>query len=425
MISKIIDKQKYKITFTNQNIFFKNRFCSIFVTYFYTDDIVNTELSLRWAKIQQMLAEQGVGACLISTNVNLYYTAGSVIGGVVYIPREGKPWFFVRRPAGLQGENWVYIRKVEQIPGILQQNNIPLPKTLMLELGEVPYMECLRYQALFNPEKMVDGTNLLRIVRSIKTDYEIEQLREGARLQTEAYKEFPSVYRTGMTDHDFTIEMERVMRLHGSLGMFRVFGSTLEAAQASVLAGDNAAAASPYDFALGGGGLHPSLPIGHSGVKLQEGMSVHVDFGGNFNGYVSDMTRTFSVGKLSQKAYDAHQVSLEIQNELMHQAKAGAVCEEMYQLSLKMVEQHGLSDCFMGIEQQAKFVGHGVGLVVNELPVLCDRNRTLLEPNMAIALEPKFIIKGVGAVGTENSYIVHETGLEKITHAPEEIIDLK
>jgi Xaa-Pro aminopeptidase len=386
--------------------------------------MVNSELSLRWAKIQQMLAAQDVDACLISTNVNLYYTAGAVLGGVVYIPREGTPWFFVRRPAGMQGETLRYMRKVEQIPDLLAENNIPLPKTLMLEAGEVPYSDCLRFKSALKAERIVDGTTHLRIVRSIKTDYEIDQLREGARLQTAAYSEFTSLYRAGMTDHELTIEMERVMRQYGSLGMFRVFGVTLEAAQASVLAGDNAAAASPYDFALGGAGIHASLPIGHSGVKLEEGMSVHVDFGGNFNGYVSDMTRTYSIGKLSQKAYDAHLASLEIQNELAHQAKAGAVCEDMYKLSLKMVEKYGLSDCFMGVEQQAKFVGHGVGLVVNELPVLCDRNKTILAPNMTIALEPKFVIKGVGAVGTENTYVVTESGLEKITHAPEEIIDL-
>ncbi len=386
--------------------------------------MVNTELSVRWKKIQQMLVEQGVDGCLISTNVNLYYTAGAVLGGVIYIPSEGRPWFFVRRPVGLQGDTLRYIRKVEQIPDLLAENSIPLPKTLMLEAGEVPYSDCLRFQSALKAERIVDGTTHLRIVRSVKTDYEIQQLREGAHLQTEAYKEFPLLYHAGMTDHDLTIEMERVMRQYGSLGMFRVFGVTLEAAQASVLAGDNAAATSPYDFALGGTGIHPSLPIGHNGVKLQKGMSVHVDFGGNFNGYVSDMTRTYSIGKLPQKAYEAHQVSLEIQNELMYKAKAGTVCEDLYKLSLKMVEQHGLSACFMGIEQQAKFVGHGVGLVVNELPVLCDRNRTLLEPNMTIALEPKFVLKGVGAVGTENTYIVTESGLEKITHAPEEIIDL-
>jgi len=58
------------------------------------------------------------------------------------------------------------------------------------------------------------------------------------------------------------------------------------------------------------------------------------------------------------------------------------------------------------------------------LPVLCDRNKELLETNMTIALEPKFIIKGVGAVGTENTYVVTDKGMEKLTFAPEDIIEL-
>lgn len=382
------------------------------------------ELPIRWQKIQQMLKLKEVDACLISTNVNLFYTAGCILGGYVYIPAEGHPWFFIRRPMGLTDEHLVYIRKVEQIPALLTERGLPLPKTLMLEGDEIPHGEWLRYQAAFAGTRCVSGTVQLRQVRSVKTDFEVVEMKESSHLMAEAYKQFPSLYEDGMTDHDYTVELERCMRRMGSLGMFRVFGSTMEAAQASVLAGDNAAAASPYDFALGGHGMHPSLPIGHNGLKLEKGMAVMVDFGGNFNGYVSDMTRVFSVGKLTQRAYDAHQVSLEIQQVLAEKGKPGAVCEDLYHTSLQIAEKRGFADCYTGISQQAKFVGHGVGLVVNELPVLCDRNKELLQPNMIIALEPKFIIPGVGAVGTENTYVVGDSGMEKITMAPEEIIDI-
>jgi len=381
------------------------------------------ELPLRWQKIQQMLTRENADACLISTNVNIFYVAGQILGGFVYIPREGHPWFFIRRPIGLADEHLVYIRKVEQIPDILKEKGLPLPQLLMLE-DEIPYGDWVRYEAAFGGARCVSGTTLLRQVRSVKTDYEVLQMKQSAHLQSEAYKQFPSLYREGMTDHDYIVEMERCMRQLGSLGMFRVFGSTMEAAQASVLAGSNAEAASPYDFALGGNGMHPSLPIGHNGIKLEKGMAVMVDFGGNFNGYVSDMTRVFSVGKLTQRAYDAHQVSLEIQQMLAENGKPGAVCEDLYITSLQLAEKYGFADCFMGLSQQAKFVGHGVGLVVNELPVLCGKNREELQPNMIIALEPKFIITRVGAVGTENTYVVRDNGMEKITIAPEEIIDI-
>jgi len=385
---------------------------------------MTNELALRWKNIQRAMAEQQADACLISTNVNILYATGMILNGYVYVPAEGKPWFFLRRPVDLEGDNVCYIRKPEQITEILKANGIALPQVLMLEGDEISHSEWIRYEAVFNPKRTINCTTMLRVVRSVKTDYELEQLKESARLQSEAYMEFPSLYRPGMTDQDFTIEMERCMRLHGCLGMFRIFGSSMEGFMGAVFAGDNAGVPSAYDFAICGGGMHPSLPLGANGTLLTEGMAVMPDLGGNFNGYLSDQCRVFSVGKLTSQAYYAHEVSLEIQAVLSEMATPGAVCEELYLKSLVIADAHGLSENYMGMSQQAKFVGHGVGLVVNELPVLCDRNQTVIEANMTIALEPKFIIPGVGAVGTENTYIVRDYGLEKITLAPEEIINL-
>jgi Xaa-Pro aminopeptidase len=81
---------------------------------------------------------------------------------------------------------------------------------------------------------------------------------------------------------------------------------------------------------------------------------------------------------------------------------------------------------FMGHLQQAAFIGHGVGLQINELPVLFGRSKEVLQPGMVVALEPKFVIPGVGAVGIENTYIIHEEGVECVTaEAPEEIVYLQ
>ncbi len=389
----------------------------------YTDSF-KKELLLRWSKIQRKLKELDVEACLISTNVNSWYAVGQIIIGYVYLRQEGEPLVFVRRPSDITGNNVYPIRKIEQIPDIFADLQMELPQSILLEGDEISYAEWMRYKAVFNTERCINGTHALRQVRSIKTDYEVAELRESARLQSIAYKDIPLLYRPGMTDHEFTVEVERLFRLRGNLGLFRIFGSSMEAFMGSVLVGENAAATSPYDFALGGKGMHSSLPFGHSGLLLEKGKSIMVDINGNFNGYIADQTRTFSIGELSEEAYYAHKVSLEIQQVLAEEGKPGTVCEELYQRSLQIVKKHNLEDCYMGIEQQAKFVGHGVGLVINELPVLCDRNKELLETNMTIALEPKFIIKGVGAVGTENTYVVTDKGMEKLTFAPEDIIEL-
>jgi Xaa-Pro aminopeptidase len=136
------------------------------------------------------------------------------------------------------------------------------------------------------------------------------------------------------------------------------------------------------------------------------------------------MTRDFSLGKLPELAYKAHAVSIHIQQEIEAMAKPGTPCAELYNLSYRMAEQEGLSPYFMGTKQQAKFVGHGIGIQINELPVLTPRSKELLAPDMVFALEPKFVIPGVGAVGVENSYLVTGSGLEKLTLAEENMIQL-
>ena len=79
----------------------------------------------------------------------------------------------------------------------------------------------------------------------------------------------------------------------------------------------------------------------------------------------------------------------------------------------------------MGTCQQARFVGHGVGMQINEWPVLAPRSKEILQPGMTFALEPKFVIPSVGAVGVENTFLVTESGLKKLTSFPEEIIPLE
>ena len=82
------------------------------------------ELSIRWRKIQEKMKEENIEVSLISTNTNLLYVLGCIISGYVYLPQEGDPLVFVKRPVDLEGENVFYIRKVEQIAEVLVEKNI-------------------------------------------------------------------------------------------------------------------------------------------------------------------------------------------------------------------------------------------------------------------------------------------------------------
>ena len=383
------------------------------------------DLSLRWSRVQARVREAGADALVVATNVNLFYVAGRVFIGHAYIPAEGEPLFFVRRPCGLKGDRVIDVRKVEQVPEILQDVGMPLPRRVMIEDDDVSHSEWARLAAVFGGSVVVgNGSGVLRQCRAAKTPYEVRVMKMTGQRQADVIPMYASVYEPGMTDQQWSIEMFRMMLKAGNLGIFRIAGYTMEAFMGTVLAGDNGGAVSPYDFALGGAGLHPSIPVGQSGVRLVEGMAVMVDIPGNFYGYVTDCSRIFGVGKLAQRAYDAHQVSIDIREAVMAAGKPGVRCEDLYALSLQMAEKAGFADCFMGLAQKAKFVGHGTGIVINELPILGARSKDVLEVGMTIALEPKFVIAGTGAVGVEDTLVVTPNGMENLTPCAPEIITL-
>ena len=382
------------------------------------------DLKLKWDRIQQAMRKINADGCLLTVDVNLYYTTGRIYSGYFYLPAEGAPWFFVKRPNGLAGDHVEYIRKPEQMAELFAFYGLEMPEKLLLEADELTYNDYIRLQKIFNPKETGNATAMMRELRRIKTPYEIEMFRISAERHTKTYAEIPECFRPGMTDLEFQYEIEKRMRKNGSIGLLRAFGANTDIFMVSILAGENAEVPSPFDFALGGSGIDASCPLGANGTPLKEGTAIMVDMAGNYTAYMTDMTRVFSVGHLTGLAYRAHQTALLIESEIENIARPGTPCAELYEIAAKITESQRLGAYFMGTKQQAKFVGHGIGIQINELPVLTPRSKDMLEPNMVFALEPKYVIPGIGAVGIENSFLVTETGLEKITHFTEDIIQL-
>ena len=383
-----------------------------------------SEAKMRVDNIREMMRNNGFDAVLVGTNANLYYLTGGVFSGYVYIPAEGEALQFVRRPVDKKGDGIVHIRKPEQIIEYLGKNGLPAPRKLALELDGISYTDALRCQKAFGLESVGNCSPLLAQARSVKSDFEISLLRESGAHHCGSYRRISGLYHEGMTDIELQIEIERTLRLDGCLGIFRINGPSMEMFMGNLLVGDNADAPSPYDFAMGGEGMDGSLPVGSNGSIILPGNTVMVDMNGNFTGYMTDMTRTFYVGALDTHAKKAHQLSIDIHHTLIDLIKPGVEAKAAYELAMDMVEKAGESDFFMGHTQKAGFIGHGVGIEVNEWPVLAPRSRQVFEKGNVIALEPKFVIPGVGAVGIENTYVVTDNGLECLTPFPEEIAEL-
>lgn len=374
------------------------------------------ESGLRIDKVVAEMATVGADQLLISDNANKYYLTGRVFAGWLTLSANGEMRAFVRRPVNLEGDEVTFVRKVEDVA--------LTGSAIGLETATLSAAEYLRINAMLNNQSVVDASIVMRRARAVKTDFEIAMIEKSGQKQDAVYRRIPSLYREGMSDLDLQIAIERELRIDGCLGQFRISGNSMELFMGNILVGDNADNPTPYDFAMGGAGTDPSLPVGANGTIIAPGNSVMVDANGNFTGYMTDMTRTFALGELTDEAMRAHARSIEICDRLAQIGVPGAKASALYEEAARIAAEAGLADYFMGHRQQAGFAGHGVGIEINEAPVIAPRSKDILCKGQVIALEPKFVIPGTGAVGIENTYVVEDDGMRCLTPTPREILPL-
>lgn len=388
------------------------------------------EIALRAQKIRTALRSSGIQNVLLRSVPAQIYLTGSVVQGYTLVDLSQElPLFFLERPTGaLSGfpeDRTFLVRKPEIIPDLLAPMGLKISENTAMELGHLPVTEYNRLRRLSESGMVsnLDASVLIREVRSIKTPSELTEMRHNALIHMEIYRLVPELYRPGMTDTELQHELEYQMRRRGSIGLFRAFGPRMEIFMGNVLAGSNAVHPSPYDFTMGGAG-DPILPIGASGVEIMPGTTVMVDMAGNYGACQTDITRTYFLGELPNEVIRAHQLSIELQEWFMTYAQPGAEVSEVYNHCYHRASEEGFKANFMGTEFQAKFVGHGVGIEINETPVLTPKWKGVFAEGMAIALEPKFVFENIGAVGVENTYIITPEGAENITPLPMDLLPL-
>ncbi len=391
--------------------------------------IGDREQQLRLDRLKGLMRAAGIENALVRDNSNIYYLTGRVFRGFIYINTGlERPRYFVRKPNELTSsiEGLVHrIRKPEEIAGMLEAEGLAVTSPVALEFGSIPYAEVVRMAACFGQTPSADLSPVMRACRAVKTERQQQMQRESGQKQSLVYERIPRLYREGMTDLELQIEIERASRLEGCLGAFRVGGQDMELFMGNVITGDNADTPSPFDFSMGGAGIDPSVPVGADGTVIRPGKPVMVDVNGNYTGYMTDQTRMYIAGDTPAEAERVNRVSIDICAALAAMMEPGVKASALYEKALEMATEAGLADYFMGHRSHAGFVGHGQGIEVSEAPILAPRSRDILEAGNVIALEPKFVIPGLGAIGIENTYIVHEHApAERITTAPEEIMRL-
>lgn len=371
-----------------------------------------TEQALHTERVKEGMRRDGIRHALVCDNSNILYLTGRVFRGYVYINVDmPAPLYFLRMPSHLVGEGVHLIHRPDDIVPVLDEAGVDVSVCPAMELDAISWGRVHRVAKAFGSETAPQNISpALRQARAVKTKKEQELVRESGVKQIMVYDRIPGLYSEGMSDIELQIEIERALRLEGDLGIFRVAGGEMEIFMGNVLTGENADTPSPYDFAMGGEGLSPALPGGANGTLIKRGIPVMVDMNANFTGYMTDMTRCYVVGDPVEIAVRANRLSIDICKALSEMMIPGTPAKDLYAKALDMAREAGMDKYFMGHRSHAGFVGHGVGIEVNELPVIAPRSRDIIQEGNVIALEPKFVIPGMGAVGVENTYIVRADG---------------
>ena len=390
----------------------------------------SAELQGRIQKLQKHLCEKDIDGALILQNADLFYFSGTSQQANLYIPSEGEAVLMVRKDAERAKAESALAHVIpfsspREIPGLLEDAGVPMPKKMGMELDVLPVNQYFSLQRLFGKPEMVDISPAIRLIRSIKSDYEVELIRKSAAMSDRLAAAVPSILKEGMTEVELAGLIEATARKWGHQGItrMRMFGAELF--YGHVMAGPAAATPSYLASPTGGVGLNPSIAQGSSMQPIRRNEPILVDVVFALDGYLSDHTRIFSIGDLPDVLVDAHNAMLDIQHAVKAAAVPGATAGELYDLAIAKAGEHGLADHFMGVgNQRIRFIGHGVGLEVDEFPILAKGQSMPLEKGMVIALEPKAIFPGKGVVGIENTHVVTDSGLEQLGTAVEDIVRL-
>ncbi len=385
------------------------------------------EITARIEALQERLARDGVDAAFIVQNADLFYFAGSIQQGVLVVPANGEPVYFVRKVF----ERAVSETAVEHVERVASPRDIPTYfarkavafGSLGFEMDVMPAATLNRFAPLFPEAKAVDISAAIREIRAVKGLSEIEALRTCGRMLSGLLTAARFAIRPGMTEMELAGLLQGKAIAAGHTTITRMRAWNQEVGLGCIISGADAALPSYADFPTAGKGSSPYVPVGHGERAFGENEPVIVDLMWAQDGYLVDMARTYVCGKLSPKLCMAHEMAVKVMRNIESAIRPGAVAGDLYEIGLEMASHSPFAANFMGAPGfNVRFIGHGVGIEADEVPFIAKGARTVLAAGMVFALEPKFVFPSEGAVGLENSYLVTETGFDKLTLMEEEII---
>jgi Xaa-Pro aminopeptidase len=351
--------------------------------------------------------------------ISQYYFTGTMQDGILVVPRGGKAVFCVRRSYERACTESAFpdIRPMKGFRDVVAL--APGSRQVIhVDTELVPVALLARFRKYFVCKEIASLDRQAARVRAVKSPYELAILGRTGEVHRKILEQgVPELLREGISEAEFGCDLFSLMVRQGHQGIVRfgMFGVDIAVGQMGF--GESSIYPTSFDGPGGCVGIGPAAPVlGSRDRRLRKGDLVFVDIGCAMEGYHTDKTMVYMFGRpLADEVIAMHRRCVEIQHELASLIRPGAIPSEIYTGVMAGIEPEFLQN-FMGFgERRANFLGHGVGLQIDEMPVLAEGFDEPLASGMVIALEPKKGIAGVGMVGVEDTFVVGPEGGRSIT----------
>lgn len=386
------------------------------------------EYRKRISRLQDVLKSKGLDLAIINNNVDLYYYTGSVQPLYFLIPADG-PGLVLARKA---------IQRIKSEAGHLQVEGFNNTKDLLALIKEYQWdqaerigftLDHISYSSVQRWRQLIPGTDIadlsweLRSLRLVKSDAEIRIQVQAGEIMAGLPEVVKSAFKPGMSELELSAIIEKYLREMGHTGLVRCHREGIEMGLGVCSAGINSLTGTKFDGVCAGIGTSRAVSFGAGWEPIPKGAPVTLDYAFNLDGYHVDQTRLFCWGEPSEQIVKAYQRMVEIESSIWELLKPGATWEAAYRRAEQLAAEYDYTAEFMGLgTEKVSFVGHGIGLELDEPPFIAPKMEQILEENMVVAIEPKVALAGVGVVGIEDTVVIKETGPELLTPCSKEII---
>jgi Xaa-Pro dipeptidase len=372
----------------------------------------------RISALRAGMEKQSIGAAVLLYSRDILYYAGVSVPSILLItPRTAR--LYVRRAYG-------FAKQDSTIEDIVPDGDLGMVaeqlraerlerRRIGLELDVLPVQLFSKIQAALPNTSFIDISPLIISQRVIKDEDELELVRVSASILDKGQRRALDVIREGISEVEMAAEIEAELRRNKHEGILVNRRFDAYTMYGMIGSGDSLTRFAGFANVASGVGLSRAMRISASNRIMKRGDLVMIDITGSYHGYITDVTRPYVIGPASKKQMEVFESLCDVEDEILAAIRPGVPVADVYEMGVKAASRTKYGEYFMGCEEKGAFVGHGLGLELDEPPIIGPDDPTIIRENMTLAVEINTIIPDFGTIKVEDSFIVKSDRIELLS----------